>query len=73
MPTPYSSPGVFNVLDPWVDVAGAYVGMAPNSVSAAAQKTAVLQGIINLCTANEMRRGQSAALRSYTEFFVFHA
>lgn len=48
MPTPWSSPGVFNVLDPWVSYMGSYVGMIPGSEAAAAQNTAVLQGIINL-------------------------
>jgi hypothetical protein len=48
MSTPWSSPGIFNVIDEWWDDGGTYRGMVPNDASQAANNTAVLQAIINL-------------------------
>ena len=44
----WSSPGIFNVLDPWIFYGSAYVGMVANSTGSAAQNTYVLQKIIQL-------------------------
>jgi hypothetical protein len=44
----WSEPGIFNVLDKWVTIGAANVGLTANSVGAAAQNTTVLQGIIDM-------------------------
>src|SRR5579863_2469887 len=52
MSVTYSEPGIFNVLDPWVDVLGVgYTAMIANSTGDAAQNTEVLLGIIQLAQA----------------------
>lgn len=54
MSVTYSEPGIFNVLDPWVDVVGyGYIGMVANIPTGhtPANNTAVLLGIIQLAQA----------------------
>jgi hypothetical protein len=52
MSVTYSEPGIFNVLDPWVNIAGVgYTGLVAGPLANPAQNTTVLQGIIELAQA----------------------
>jgi hypothetical protein len=66
MSTPLSSPGVFNVLDGWLDLGGGglgpFVGMVPNDISMAAQNTQVLNQIILLAQASCTNNAPYAAV-----------
>lgn len=50
MPIVYSGPGVFNVLDQWIEIGGTYYSLTANAsdLATAQRNTTVLQGIIEL-------------------------